>query len=132
MIKVCVMTSAHPVYDARIFHKQCRSLASAGYQVTLIAPGAERGTRDGVQLEPVPLRKNRFTRMLLGPLAVCRKAFQENADLYHFHDPELIPAGLVLRATGKRVIYDIHEDLPRTISYKPYIPTMLQGVVSRV
>ncbi len=132
MAKICVMTSAHPVYDARIFHKQCRSLAGAGYRVTLIAPGAFAPPRDGIHFEGVPVRRGRLGRMSLGCLAVLVKAFQSRADLYHFHDPELIPAGLILRLAGKRVIYDIHEDLPRTISYKPYIPPILHGLVTRL
>jgi glycosyltransferase involved in cell wall biosynthesis len=38
--------------------------------------------------------------------------------------------GLFLRACGKRVIYDIHEDLPRTVTYKPYIPRRLRTVAA--
>jgi len=124
------MTSAHPPFDARIFHKQCRSLAREGYDVTLIAPGTEGTIRDGVHLESVPRWTNRWSRMLRGPFAVYRKARQQNADIYHFHDPELIPIALLLRATGKTVIYDIHEDLPRTVSYKSYVPRWLRGIVA--
>jgi glycosyltransferase involved in cell wall biosynthesis len=68
--------------------------------------------------------------MIRGPLAVYRKARRQDASIYHFHDPELIPIALLLRAAGKRVIYDIHEDLPRTVSYKPYIPRWLCGFVA--
>ncbi|MGH9796394.1 MAG: glycosyltransferase family 4 protein [Candidatus Acidiferrales bacterium] len=125
------MTSAHPPFDVRIFHKQCKSLAQAGYQVTLIAPGAERGMREGVQLEPGPRCANRFSRMVRGTWAVYRKARRLDADLYHFHDPELIPVALLLRLAGKKVVYDIHEDLPRTVSYKPYVPRPLRNMVSR-
>ena len=39
MIKVCHMTSAHDGEDIRIFHKECMSLARAGYDVYLVQPG---------------------------------------------------------------------------------------------
>ena len=132
MIKACVMTSAHPALDPRIFHKECRTLVREGYQVTLIAPGTEKRTQEGVILEPVPQWTNRFVRMIASPLAVYRKARRQRADIYHIHDPELIPIALLLRAEGKRVIYDIHEDLPRTISYKTYIPRWLRRTVARL
>jgi glycosyltransferase involved in cell wall biosynthesis len=124
--KICVMTSAHPAFDARIFHKQCRSLAAAGYQVTLVAPHSQSLVRDGVQLRATRIRKNRLQRATLGVWEVFRFAIRERADVYHFHDPELIPAGLVLRLLGRKVIYDVHEDLPGTFSYKQYIPRWLK------
>jgi glycosyltransferase involved in cell wall biosynthesis len=63
-------------------------------------------------------------------LRILRKALQEHADVYHFHDPELIPVGLFLRACGKKVIYDIHEDLPRDILDKEYLPLWSRRAVS--
>lgn len=129
--KVCVLTSAHPAFDVRIFHKECKSLARAGYEVTLIATAKESGVHDGVALKPLPAWKNRLHRFTRGSLAVYKSALEVNADIYHFHDPELIPIALFLRLHGKKVIYDIHEDLPRTISYKPYIPSSLSGLVSQ-
>jgi len=57
---------------------------------------------------------------------MCRAALAADADIYHFHDPELLGVGLVLRAAGKRVVYDIHEDLPRTMLLKAYIPRFLR------
>ena len=55
------------------------------------------------------------------------KACKEvNADIYHFHDPELIFTGLYLKILGKKVIYDIHENNPASILSKPYIKSALK------
>jgi glycosyltransferase involved in cell wall biosynthesis len=129
--KVCVLTSAHPAFDVRIFHKECKSLARAGYEVTLIATAKENGNHDGIALKTLPVWKNRRDRFTRGAHAVYKSALEVDAEIYHFHDPELIPVALLLRLHGKKVIYDIHEDLPRTISYKPYIPKSMGGIVSR-
>ena len=129
--KICVLTTAHPPSDVRIFHKECKSIARAGYEVTLIASVDNDGVHGGIRLVRLPRWKNRLDRFLRGSFAIYKKGRQENADLYHFHDPELIPAALLLRLAGKKVVYDIHEDLPRTISYKPYIPSFLKGSISR-
>lgn len=124
--KVCVLTSVHPPFDVRIFHKECRSLARAGYCVTLIAPIARNSTVDGIEVRAFPQYRSRIERIAKGWPAMYRAAKRENADIYHFHDPELIPIALLLRAQGKAVVYDVHEDLPKTISYKRYIPALLR------
>jgi glycosyltransferase involved in cell wall biosynthesis len=126
------MTSAHPPSDVRIFHKQCKSLARAGYDVSLIASVEQDGMCEGIRMVRIPRSKNRLGRAVRGSLAVYRKAREADADVYHFHDPELIPVALLLRAAGKTVVYDIHEDLPRTISYKSYVPKLLRAPVSKL
>jgi len=124
--KICVLTSAHPPFDVRIFHKECKSLAAAGYEVVLIAPHCESVVKDGVRLRATPPRVGRLQRMTRGVLDTLVAAIQENADLYHFHDPEWIPAGTFLRLLGRKVIYDIHENLPETLTYKSYLPGWLR------
>jgi glycosyltransferase involved in cell wall biosynthesis len=62
--------------------------------------------------------------------AVYRRAIEEDADLYHFHDPELIPVGLLLRRRKKKVIYDVHEDYPSSIKYSSWLPCRVRGAVS--
>ncbi len=69
---------------------------------------------------------NRFMRMTKTVLEVFNKAKEINADIYHFHDPELLPVGLALKKRGKIVIYDIHEDLPRAILSKPWISSFMR------
>ncbi|MCE5249856.1 glycosyltransferase family 4 protein [bacterium] len=121
-MKVCHLTSVHIPFDTRIFHKECRSLADAGYEVHLVAPHDRDEVVDGVRIHAVRRRHSKLKRMMFSPVDVLRKALKIDAPLYHFHDPELIPAGLILRALGKSVIYDVHEDYPETVPNKQVVP----------
>jgi glycosyltransferase involved in cell wall biosynthesis len=128
--RVVHLTSAHPSGDVRIFAKECRTLAAAGYDVHLVAPGDHDGMVDGVRLHPVGAEGGRLRRMTGRVAQVYRIASELNADVYHFHDPELIPIALLLRARGKRVIYDVHEHVPQQIVTKPWIPGALRRPIS--
>ncbi|SMQ69072.1 Glycosyltransferase involved in cell wall bisynthesis [Altererythrobacter xiamenensis] len=117
------MTSAHPRTDVRVFHKQCRSLAKAGAQVTLVvADDKGDDTVDGVTIVDVGRSEGRLKRMAASAYRVYRKARTLKADAYHCHDPELIPWALRLKEQGAPVIFDAHEDLPAQIATKHYIP----------
>lgn len=66
-------------------------------------------------------------------MTVLRKALTLQADVYHLHDPELIPLGLVLaRLFGKRVVYDAEEDFPSMMQTKAWIPTVLRTSATRI
>lgn len=122
---VCHLTSVHSAFDIRIFHKQCQTLAGAGYGVSLIVSHPKNETADQINILGVSKAKNRFLRMLLLPLKIFWKARQQNADVYHFHDPELLPVGVLLKLfTRGKVIYDAHEDYSKQILYKAYIPAI--------
>ncbi|RPJ36239.1 MAG: glycosyltransferase family 1 protein, partial [Planctomycetaceae bacterium] len=88
--KVCVLTSVHMPFDGRIFHKEARSLVKAGYDVTLIARHTKEEVGGGVRVLPLPAPKNRIERVAKVMRRLHRLAVQENADVYHFHDPELM------------------------------------------
>ena len=123
--RVAHLTSVHDYRDHRIFFKECRTLAEAGLAVTLIAPGNADAVIDGVRIRVVSPYRNRTERMTRTVWGVYRAAARENADLYHFHDPELIFVGLLLKLRGKRVIYDVHEDMTRTMLRKRWLPAPL-------
>ncbi len=129
-LRIVHMTSVHSAVDPRIFHKECRSLAKAGFAVTVIGPHPADAVKDDVQIKSVPKNTGRLARMTSTAWRVYREARKQNADVYHFHDPELIPAGLLLRAQGKKVIYDIHEDLPKDILSKHYLPSWSRVAIS--
>lgn len=128
--KVAHLTSVHTPSDPRIAFRECGTLAQAGYDVVLIAAGSVKGLPAGVRYRGVPLPRNRMERMTRTIWHVFRAALDERADVYHFHDPELMFVGLALRLTGARVVFDVHEDIPLDIVCKTWIPRFLRGPVS--
>lgn len=127
-----MLTSVHSVDDIRIYRKECTSLARAGYQVTLVAPHEGDVSGEFVRVVRIQRRNNRLGRMTLSLWDTLKAALAARADIYHFHDPELIPVGILLKLLGRRVIYDVHEDLPEDILSKPWIHPVIRRPVSRV
>ena len=131
-VKICHMTSAHPKEDVRIFHKECTSLAQSGYEVYLVEHG-ETYDKNGVHIVGTgEMPRKRFRRMTEGTSRVYRAALAQDCDLYHFHDPELLPVGLTLKKKGKKVIFDIHENTAGAIREKGYIPSIFRGMLSKL
>ena len=127
MTRVAHLSSVHPAVDTRISVKECGALTAAGYDVVLVCPHDGPGSVNGVRVAGVTRRRSRAGRMLLSGVDVLRAALRERADVYHFHDAELLPVGAILRLTGATVIYDVHEDLPRQILAKSWIPAPLRA-----
>jgi glycosyltransferase involved in cell wall biosynthesis len=125
------LTSAHPRFDTRIFVKQCRSLKDAGHDVTLVvADGMGNTVRDGVKIVDVGIATGRFSRMLSSTRRVIAAAKASDFEVCHIHDPELLAGGLLLKRSGKKVVYDAHEDLPRQIMAKSYLPRLVRRPVA--
>lgn len=120
---ICQITTVHNSFDNRIFYKECISLSRAGHKVILICPHDKHEFIDDVELIPNKKLSNRFLRMIVSSfLLALVNSLKVKADVYHFHDPELIPLGLVLRLCGKKVIYDVHENTQGSIETKKYLP----------
>lgn len=128
------MASNHEGLDTRIALKECTSLASAGYDTHLVitATPMEVATaaRHGVKVHPLPQVSGRLARMFGHTWRCYRTAYRVGATIYHFHDPELIPYGIWLRLRGRRVIYDVHEDFPRDILDKYWLPKWIRAWVA--
>lgn len=130
--RVCILTSVHPPLDTRVFYRQARSTAAAGFATLLIAPGAPAKPVDGVRFGSLPSVGGRAGRLLRWPVLFW-KAMRAKADVYHFHDPELLPWGVLLHwVTRKPVIYDSHEYLREDILGKQWIPARLRRPIAAI
>lgn len=129
VIKVCHMTSAHYPEDERIFHRECTSLAKAGYEVYLVERG-DTYEKNGVHIVGIgEVTGGRINRMINVAKRVYEKAVAIDADIYHLHDPELLPYGLKLKKLGKKVIFDRHENVADSILEKQWIPFLFRKMV---
>lgn len=133
---VMLANAGHKPLDTRIFHKEAISLTAAGFHVTLIIPHSASFTRDRVEVKAVPLPVKGWEQLVLCPWRIFRKALQEpRSAVFQIHDSELLLIGLFLRCSGRKVIYDAHEDTPLQISYQHWIPSLVKpfyGLVYRL
>ena len=97
--KIIHLSSAHPRNDTRIFVKMCTSLADDIYNVSLVvADGKKEELINKISIIDVgPANDGRLSRMTKTVSFIFKKAKDLDGDIYHLHDPELIPIGLKLK-----------------------------------
>jgi glycosyltransferase involved in cell wall biosynthesis len=127
---VCVITSIHADYDIRVY-KHCLSVRRLGYRTVLVSPWTPRNIPDGIEHVTIPYSRNVLNRLKnwLRLWSLLRKV---KADLYHFHDLDLLPFMTFWHlATGKPVVYDVHENYPDEMLYRYSLPRPLAWMLSR-
>lgn len=127
------LTSAHTRYDTRIFLKMCISLSTnKNFSINfIVADGKGDEVNNNVKIIDVGAKAGgRISRMTKTVKKIFQKAVELDSDIYHLHDPELIPIGLKLKKLGKKVIFDSHEDVGKDITSKDWIPYVIRKLVS--
>ena len=130
-MRICHVTNVHGPFDGRIFHKMACSAAKYGHQVFLVAPHDKSEVVNDVEIVPIEKSKNRIKRFI-DTHKLKKILLNIDADIYHFHDPELIPIMLTIHSTKHKVIYDIHEFNREAIATKNWIPKMLRQTLSQL
>lgn len=134
IIKVCHVTSAHSRYDTRIFQKECRSLSQHGYKCYLIVNDLlEDEIKEEIKILSTRISpKNRSERFFKTKKKMLELALKVDADVYHFHDPDLLNFALRLKRKKPliKIIFDSHEDIPAQTLGKEYIPFILRKPLS--
>jgi glycosyltransferase involved in cell wall biosynthesis len=131
-INISHLTSVHPRYDTRIFLKMCSSLAKDNdFSINLVVADSKGNEqKNGINIIDVGKAKGRVNRIFKTTKKVLQKAMELDSDIYHLHDPELIPIGLKLKKLGKKVIFDSHEDVPKQIMDRDYLDKRLLKLIS--
>lgn len=122
MIKVCHISTLHHTYDTRIFFKECCALASNNYIVTLVIPADKDEYLNGVYIKAIKKYEKVFLRLTLTVFYAFIKAYKSKSKIYHFHDPELFFVGIIFKILGKKVIFDVHENISVQIKRKEWLP----------
>ena len=134
-MRIAHLTTVHPRVDARIWIKEVGSLAKAFTEpVGLFVQDGKGNATEAVGIVQVidigqPPSK-RFARMIIGTWRMWSAVRRVRPQVLHFHDPELIPLGVILKCLGYRVVYDVHEDLPRQVLTKHWLPAIARRPVS--
>jgi len=130
--KVCHISIVHKKNDIRIFHKECISLAKAGYDVTYLTSYNVDQYIQGVHILGINLNKKlgKLYRYIFGDRKIIKKALNLKSDVYHIHDPELIRFAKKLKKNNSKVIYDSHENTPMQILEKEWIPKFWRHKIS--
>jgi glycosyltransferase involved in cell wall biosynthesis len=131
--RIAHLSTAHGRRELRVHLKECNSLAAAGYEVHYVVADGLGDERVGdVQVHDIGVAGGRFQRMLLRPWRMLQAARKLDARLYHFHDPEILLVALFLGKNGTKVVYDSHEDVPRSMLSRDWIPAWIRPGLSSV
>src|SRR5215467_4164488 len=130
-MKVCHLSPIQRLQDERAFSRESLPVADCGLRSVIVGPHSRSGIVQNVEFIPTPKSKTRARRPL-ATLRILHCALKQRANIYHIHNPELIPVGLVLKFVFKKtVVYDTREDFPSMMLTKTYLPRRLRRLASR-
>ncbi|NVO66032.1 glycosyltransferase [Methanofollis tationis] len=112
-MKICMLTTVHPPFDTRIYHKEAVSLAKK-YDVVVIAPSDEEINRvvGDVEVKTIKKAKNKIFHFLT-LWRIFLSGLKEDCDIYHCHELGSLFLGVIFKlVNGTKLVYDAHEHWP--------------------
>jgi len=123
----------------RIYHRECITLAEAGYRVELVAhPLAGESLDPRICLHSLSdYKEPNYDLRLAQRFYRCKQAYNlaraSNARAFQYCSPEFILWGAQLRkATRMPVLFDCMEDFEGYVLQRPRIPDITRGPISRL
>lgn len=134
-IDILHLTSAHPVSDTRIFVKEARALAEAGFRVAVAGPGDVIGqkNKDQVQVFTLARPESRLARFTSFGRTLYRFSVEMNPRVVHIHDPDLLLLTWCLKQRGIKIVYDVHEEFPKAVLSRAWLgPLIIRRGVAKL
>ncbi len=131
-MKICILTTGHSPFDSRIFYKQAKSLQRICDDITIIGPyDKEFEVVSGIKIKGIHKPKNLIERFL-SLNDIVNKAIETNADIYHFHDFEIIYKALYIKKKlpNAKIVYDVHEHYPDMVSMSKKVPKLIRPLLT--
>ena len=126
---VCIIAPIHQFDDVRVFRKEGMTIAEMGFNVILYAKTSTPGLHSGIDVRSVPSATS-FIKRLVRPFKLWYIVCGINACVYHLHNPDTLPLLILLKLSGKTVIYDTHEDFSRRILIRNWIPALFRRPIA--
>ena len=105
--KIYIVTTVHPWNDNRIYNKLVISSLKYKLNFCYVATSIDNNKiLSNINYLSIPVNKSRIKKIFW----VLKKLIILKPSIFHFHDPELIPVGLILKMFCWKIIYDVHED----------------------
>ena len=129
---ILLVSSIHPPFDPRIYHKIFCSLKASGFQVKILLPNQlplAKNNDDFISFNGFSGKWSRF----LNNIYLAKVCLSLKPKLIIFFDPDLLPFMELLKFLFKSVIvFDNHEDYPSYIMVKQSVPVWARSVIKDI
>jgi glycosyltransferase involved in cell wall biosynthesis len=130
-ISVCHLSPVKGRLDARTYNMEILPAVKHGVRAALVGPHGKEHHESGLDVVPLTGGRSRLSRFFTSP-AIAFFARRQSAKIYHLHNPEMIPAGLLLKLLfRKTVVYDTQEDFAAMMLTKNYLPPRFRGLMGK-